>query len=349
MGDVIHNLPVVADIVRAHPDAQIDWVVEEAYAGLVRLHPRVQRVIPVAWRRWRRSWWQPEVRDEFRAFKQTLREVTYDAIIDTQSLFKSALFARLAHGPRYGYSARGSREGLASWFYDHRMEYARVGETPSVERYRALAGWALGYAPEGEPRYGLAPTPRRPDWLPGNGPYAVFLSATARAEKLWGDANWQALTTQCIDRGWACAFAWGSASERTRAEGIVHAANAARASQGDGTRQAAGASGLAASTDASAGGAFVAPQAHGLVEWAEILAGAAVVVGVDTGLTFLAAAVGVPTIAIYCATSPVHVGIEVDTPHANLGDIGAPPSVQTVAENAFALARGVPALAPSGL
>lgn len=335
MGDVIHNLPVVADIVQAHPDAQIDWVVEEAYAGLVRLHPRVQRVIPVAWRRWRRSWWQPEVRDEFRAFKQTLREVTYDAIIDTQSLFKSALFARLARGPRYGYSARGSREGLASWFYDHRMDYARVGETPSVERYRALAGWALGYAPQGEPRYGLAPTPRRPDWLPGSGPYAVFLSATARAEKLWAEPDWHALTTQCIDHGWACVFAWGSASERTRAEGIVRAANAVR-------------SPCASSADLIAGGAFVAPQAYGLVEWAEILAGAAVVVGVDTGLTFLAAAVGVPTIAIYCATSPAHVGIEVDTPHANLGEIGAPPSARAVTEMAFALARGVAAPAPSG-
>lgn len=336
MGDVIHNLPVVADIVRAHPDAQIDWVVEEAYAGLVRLHPQVQRVIPVAWRRWRRSWWQPEVRDEFRAFKQTLREHTYDAIIDTQSLFKSALFALLAHGPRYGYSARGSREGLASWFYHHRMDYARVGETPSVERYRALAAWALGYVPEGEPRYGLAPTPRRPDWLPGGAhskaPYAVFLSATARAEKLWDDANWHVLTTHCIARGWACVFAWGSASERTRAEGIVRAANAQR-------------SPCASSADLAAGGAFAAPEAYGLVAWAEILAGAAVVVGVDTGLTFLAAAVGVPTVAIYCATSPAHVGIEVDTPHANLGEIDAPPSAQMVIDTAMALARGVQASA----
>jgi len=231
------------------------------------------------------------------------------------------LFARLAHGPRYGFSARGSREGMASWFYDHRMDYARVGETPSVERYRALAGWALGYAPQGEPRYGLAPTPHRPDWLPGSGPYVVFLSATARAEKLWAEADWHALTTQCIDRGWACVFAWGSASERTRAEGIVRAANAVR-------------SPCASSAD--------------LVEWAEILAGAAVVVGVDTGLTFLAAAVGVPTIAIYCATSPAHVGIEVDSPHANLGEIGAPPSARAIIEMTFALARGVAAPAPSG-
>ena len=67
---------------------------------------------------------------------------------------------------------------------------------------------------------------------------------------------------------------------------------------------------------------------------------AAVVVGVDTGLTFLAAAVGTPTVAIYCATSPVHVGIEVDTPHLNLGEIDAPPSAQAVIDAACGLARG---------
>lgn len=325
MGDVVHNLPVVADIVRAHPDAIIDWVVEEAYAGLVRLHPQVRRVIPVALRRWRRAWWRADVRAEFRAFVRELRAEHYDAIIDTQSLFKSALLARLAQGVRYGYSARGSRESLASWWYDRRMDYAPVGATPSVERYRALAAWALGYTVDGAPRYGLAPTVRRADWLPAASvPYAVFLSATARPEKLWAETDWRTLTEDFIARGYCCVFAWGNAAERTRAEQIAQRANAAR--------------GVGAS-DLAQGGALVAPQTFGLVEWAEILAGAAVVVGVDTGLTFLAAAVGTPTVAIYCATSPVHVGIEVDTPHRNLGEIGHAPNAQTVIGAARELAR----------
>ena len=45
MGDVIHNLPVVNDIVARFPDAQIDWVVEENFAEIPRLHPRVQQVM----------------------------------------------------------------------------------------------------------------------------------------------------------------------------------------------------------------------------------------------------------------------------------------------------------------
>ena len=55
LGDVVHNLPVVSDLRRSFPDAQIDWCVEEAFADIPRLHPGVGEVIPVAIRRWRKS------------------------------------------------------------------------------------------------------------------------------------------------------------------------------------------------------------------------------------------------------------------------------------------------------
>lgn len=340
MGDVVHNLPVVDDILRAHPDAEIDWVVEEPYAGLVRLHPRVARVIPIALRRWRREILRGAVRAEFRAFLHALRAQRYDYIIDTQSLVKSALVARLARGERVGYSARACRESMAALFYDRRMDHAPVKSFHAVGRYRELAGWALGYAPAGEPSYGLQPVPVRPDWLPRSGgsaapPYAVFLSATARAAKKWPEADWIALAQGLIARGFACVFAWGSAAERACAEALVGEANrgAVRASTGCGGRV------CASTSDLVNGGALLAPEAFGLVAWAEILAGAALVVGVDTGLTYLAAAVGTPTVGVYCDSSPLQAGIEVDTPHRNLGEIGAPPAAATVIDAALALAR----------
>ena len=55
LGDVVHNMPMVDDILRHCPTAKIDWVVEEAYTSLVRLNPGVRNVIPVALRRWRKS------------------------------------------------------------------------------------------------------------------------------------------------------------------------------------------------------------------------------------------------------------------------------------------------------
>lgn len=312
MGDVIHALPVVDDIRRAHPDAVIDWVVEEAYAELVRLHPGVGRVIPVALRRWRAAPLTRRTRGEWRALRTALRMHAYDAIIDLQGLIKSAWIARLARGPRYGWRGAACREPLAAWLYHHRLTAPRFDTVVAVVRYRQLVAWALGYSVEGPPHYGLAPPPTRPTWLDGDAPYAVLISATARDEKLWDEAHWAALAQHLIGRGWRCVFAWGSPRERERAARIAQAAGR---------------------------GAVLAPEAYGLVVWAGFLAGARVAVGVDTGLSFLAAAVGTPVVAIYTATSPGHVGIEASTPHRNLGDVGRAPAPDEVIGAALALAR----------
>ena len=55
MGDVIHNLPVVSDILAHFPEAEIDWVVEDSFVGIPALHPGVNGIIPVAVRRWRKN------------------------------------------------------------------------------------------------------------------------------------------------------------------------------------------------------------------------------------------------------------------------------------------------------
>src|ERR687897_2374605 len=102
LGDVVHNCPAVSDVARALPGAAIDWVVEEPFAGIARMHPAVRRVIPVAVRRWRAALWKPSVWSEIRAWRRALRGERYDAVVDTQSLVKSALLAALASGTRHG-------------------------------------------------------------------------------------------------------------------------------------------------------------------------------------------------------------------------------------------------------
>ena len=72
LGDVVHALPALSDIARAHPDAKIDWVCEEGFAGIPALHPAVSRVIPCAIRRWRKSWWHASTREEIAAFRRAL-------------------------------------------------------------------------------------------------------------------------------------------------------------------------------------------------------------------------------------------------------------------------------------
>jgi heptosyltransferase-1 len=329
MGDVVQALPVVQDILRHRPGSGIEWMLEPGYADLVRQHPGVERAIPVPWREWRRRPLAAQTRAQWRELRADLAARRFDAVIDLQGLCKSAILARLAPGPRYGWKGRACREPLAACLYDRRMRAPPLDTRSAVLRYRELCAWALGYAVQGEPVYGLRPTPLRPEWLPGRAPFAVLLSATARDEKLWPEDSWVDLGVQLRARGLALVLAWGSEVERARAQRI-----AARV--------------LAANPDPAAAAVVVAPRRLGLLEWAQSFAAASLVVGVDTGLSFLAAAVQCPVVGVYTATSPLHVGIQASSPHRNLGEIGRAPSSAQVLQAALemlaqgAVARAMP-------
>src|ERR1044071_5353194 len=117
LGDVVHNCPAVSDVARAIPGAEIDWVVEEPFAPVARMHAAVRRVIPVAVRRWRSALWKPAVWGEIREARRAIGAERYDVVIDTQSLLKSALIALCANGPRHGLDRASARESLAPRFY----------------------------------------------------------------------------------------------------------------------------------------------------------------------------------------------------------------------------------------
>jgi heptosyltransferase-1 len=297
LGDVVHNLPIVADILKAAPDTTVDWVVEEAYSDLPRLHPGVRRVIAVAQRRWRRSLSETVAREK-EAFEALLQEEAYDLVLDTQGLLKSALLARMARlapgGERVGFSRRWAREGLARLFYDR--GYDVQSHLHAVERIRSLAAQALGYQPEGNPRFGLQVEPARFDWL-ASGPYCVLLHATSRPEKVWPGEAWKILIRAFANEGVTSVLPFGSERERSDAEELA----------------------------ANEPGAIVAPKLA-LSSVAGLLAGARVVVGVDTGLTHLAAALEVPTVALFGAT-PRWRYAPYWTPKAvSLGEHGRQPS-----------------------
>ncbi|HQP68292.1 MAG TPA: lipopolysaccharide heptosyltransferase I, partial [Quisquiliibacterium sp.] len=117
MGDVIHALPVVTDLVRAVPQVRVDWVVEEGFADLPRLHAAVGEVIPVAVRRWRRTLLQARTWREIGAARARLRAARYDLVLDLQGLVKSAWVARWAGAPIAGFDRSCVREPLAAFAY----------------------------------------------------------------------------------------------------------------------------------------------------------------------------------------------------------------------------------------
>jgi len=118
LGDVVHHCPAVSDAARALPGAEIDWVVEEAFAAVPAMHARVRRVIPFALRRWRRELARPAAWSEFAAFRRLLAAERYDAVVDSQGLMKSVLIGKLASGRLHGLDRASARDRLAPCFYD---------------------------------------------------------------------------------------------------------------------------------------------------------------------------------------------------------------------------------------
>ena len=293
---MVHHCPAVSDAARAIPGAKIDWVVEESFAGVARLHRSVERVIPVAVRRWRRALFKPSIWEEMKDFRKALRSEEYDAVVDTQGLLKSALIARLARGTRHGMDGASAREPLAARLYHRRHAVPR--ELHAVERNRRLTAAALGICVPAEVDYGLRARPGTAQTGTMPAAYSVLLTMTSRADKLWPESRW-------IELGRALALPavlpWGSAEERARAQRIA----------------------------AGIGRALV-PERMKVEELAAVLGTARNVVGLDSGLTHLAAALDVPTVALFCGSDPALTGVYGAARAVNLGRPGRPPEVAEV-------------------
>ncbi|MEO8132873.1 MAG: lipopolysaccharide heptosyltransferase I [Betaproteobacteria bacterium] len=314
LGDVVHALPVVTDALAFNREWQIDWVCEEAFADIPALHPGVQRVIPCAVRRWRRTWWTGRGRREIDEFRHRLAEVGYDAVIDLQGLLKSAWITRQARGLRHGYAWGSAREPLATLAYQRR--HAVPWGQHAIARNRQLAAAAFGYPVIGEPRYGVQSID--PAAVAAS-PYIVALHATSRDDKLWPEAHWRTLFAAASERKLRIFLPWGSAIERQRSERLAAGIPNAEVPE------------------------RMTPRAL-----FQFFAQAEFVVGVDTGLAHLAAASGAPTIVLFGASDPALTGvIGAGAPAINLGGRGRFPTVDDVTGAIAALPLRRPAVKSS--
>lgn len=307
LGDVVHNMPLLADVHRHFPDAQIDWVVEEAYTDLVGLNPQVRSIIPIALRRWRKRLWSSSVRKEIAAFYRRLRFVQYDLVLDTQGLLKTGFVMRMArlaqHGKRVGLANATEDSGyepLSRLF--HTLSVPVALRAHAVARGRAVAAVALGYTASDEIDFVLqAPAASHPLPWSGLDEYAVFFHGTAGADKQWPIASWREIASALAARGMPVLLPWGDQKEHARAEQIA----------------------------AQIPNARVLPRLP-MMDAVALAQGAALVIGVDTGLTHVAAAYCRPTIELYIA-SPRWKTEGYWSPHiVNLGDAGVMPSVAEV-------------------
>ena len=300
LGDLIHMLPAISDIARQVPGAQIDWLVEDSFAQIPAWHPAVNEVIRVAHRRWRKAWWSTEVRAARRALELDLRARRYDIVLDMQALLKSVWLTRMASGTKHGLGFTSAREPLASFFYDvrHRVKFWQ----PAVTRQRELAAATFGYAYKGAPDFGLQAFEEEARVLRTHeDAYAVIMPSASRDDKLWPAEDWHAVFDRLNDEGLQLKLLAGNEAEMQRAEALV----------------------------AGRSNALVLPRMD-LTEAARCLAAARVMVGLDSGLTHLCAALGRPTIGIYKASTPVRTPLVGAGFTASLGDRGKSPSRETV-------------------
>lgn len=304
LGDVVHHMPALTEARRHRPGDRLVWLVEEPFVPLVRLHPAADDVMPVAWRRWRKSLFTADTWREISASRQQIGASRYDVVVDNQGLLRTGIISRLARGTRHGYDSQSIKERLASAFYDVRHRVSR--ELHAVDRNRILTGRALGYEPQGAPDFGLD----RAKLASAESKYAVFLHATAQAQKQWPEENWIALGKTLSRGGLGIVLPWGTEDERLRSERIATALPNARV-----------------------------PARQPLDSVARLIAGAEFVVGVDTGLLHLAAALGVPLVAIFAGSQPSLTKPVGSGKLTVLGAHGAPPSLDEVREAVASLAR----------
>ena len=274
LGDVIQTLPVLHDILARHPQAHIDWVVEEAFADLLRTVPAISRVIPIDQRRWRRAPWSTDARRGWAAFWADLHQHAYDVVIDFQGLIKSARVARGARLSPGGFSityANASDWCAYEWPVRYMLKRCAPMEKTihAVARYRSLAARAWGH----DPLPVLVQAPVYP-WqrVSVSHPRCIVLAhGTTRADNVWPMAAWLVLAQRLFAEGWTLALPQANDSEAQ----------------------------WAAQVRSAIGDACVVWPRMGLADLRQRMADCGGVIGVDSGLGHLAVALDLPTVIIF--------------------------------------------------
>ncbi|ABQ13561.1 lipopolysaccharide heptosyltransferase I [Dichelobacter nodosus] len=270
LGDVIHTFAAACDLHRHQPQSKITWLVEEAYADLVRQHRAIDNVWTVPFRRIKKD---PKNWRALQPLISTLRSNHFDYAIDAQGLIKSALIMRFARCPkRIGYDAQSAREAAAHFFYHQTISVTK--KMHAVERTRQLFANAFEYSlTDQQLDYGL------PTWQAQNNTL-IFIHGTTWRSKLLPESCWRTLIAQAQNAGFQIRLPWGDKTEYERAQRLISGFPAAQCFP-----------------------ALSLPQLR------QAIIHCAGVITVDTGLGHLAAACEAPTLGIFAATDAQKSGM----------------------------------------
>ena len=302
LGDVLHTLPAITDLQAQFADLDLHWLLEPGLASVATWHPAVTRVIPFSLRQLRAQW--RRLPGAVQKLRRTLRNEHYDLVLDSQGLYKSAILARLAGAPVVGLDGGSAREPGATRLYARR--YAVPWGQPAIQRNRQLFSQAFAYAcPAGAPAYGLSEVAQRWQQEPLPAPWAELTAqpfvlgfhATSRVwqNKEWPVRHWRSLAVQLEEAGRRLLLPAIDARERARVESIVETARNVLA--------------LPPASLEALGRVMVRAQAF---------------VGMDTGLSYVAAALGLAGVTLYGPTAPEQGGADPRLPALTSSEFCAP-------------------------
>lgn len=281
IGDVVFASAFPAAIRRSYPDAYITWLVEPGIDALIAPDPCIDDLVLWPKAEWKALWrarrWA-ELARRIAVFRKQLNDRKFDTVLDLQGLLKSGLLAWLSGAPRR--IGLGSREG-SQWMMTQVVprggdvarissEYLHLAQQLGLDCADFMPTLHVEAAVEARASTTLSALGLAP------GGYAVFAPFTTRAQKHWFDDAWQRLAPLVQQHTGLVPLLLGGPGDVAAAARLAQAAPALVNHVGK-TR---------------------------LDETAALIRHAGAVIGVDTGLTHMGIAFGVPTVAIFGSTCP---------------------------------------------
>lgn len=300
LGDIIHTYPMIFDIKNNLPNASIDWLVDDSFKSLVALNPHVDNIIPIPLRKWKKN--KLKLLSNINVWKKEINNNTYDYIIDSQGLVKSALLSKCFNGKIYGLGIRSIREKIASLFYDKTFETGK--ELLAITKNRILASYIFNYRIDlASPNFGLNSYPSPEIELDLTKKYIIFFHATSKDSKKYPPNKWAELGTYLIAKeNVSIVLPYGSLVEKNEALSIQKLLNVKNV--------------------------LVPERIFNYSELTGLVSNASFVFGVDTGLIHLANALNKKLIAIYIDTDPKKTGIFESLVAKNIGGKNSMPEVE---------------------
>lgn len=270
LGDLVHTLPAVTALRNANAGAEIDWLVDAPHRDFLELVPIVSSLVVLPDRS--AGAWLEAIR--------TMRRRGYELAVDFQGLVKSAVLARFSGAKRVaGFGRAGVRESFASAFYSERHD---IPEGEHVVRKNLALAAALG-AKSAAMEFPIAPVdaPGVASFLETDSrPFALINPGAAWPNKRWQPERLGSVARYLLERHqMASVVLWGPGEQEVAADVARHSGGAAR----------------------------VAPPT-GLKALIALSRRARLIVSGDTGPLHIAAAVGVPAVALFGPTNPLRNG-----------------------------------------